>query len=158
MVMSTTVISAVIAFAAGILVAYINGSFVQRNERRKRLADLASAAFIDAMKAVTENATLNTIIRNTRISETERTELERGLIRSISDFDHAKIRFATYGNAEANRYLVATGGKFLGTSPESRKMLANVILALRAEMGFVKNDLSQDEVSTIIYGDPSESV
>ena len=50
--MGSQIIAAIIAFAAGLFVASLNGWYNQRLENRKHVAQQASAAFVDGAKAL----------------------------------------------------------------------------------------------------------
>ena len=93
--MSGQASAAIIAFAAGVIVTALSGWFTQRIERRKHLAELASAAFTDAVEALTENLQFEAALNNSEdVSEDEKAHWRRRAFETRCVFYSAKARIA----------------------------------------------------------------
>jgi hypothetical protein len=73
------VTAAIIAFVAGVIVTALGGWSSQRIERRKHLAQLASAAFIDAVEAIAEHVQCKLALGTEHLSDVERAHWRRRL-------------------------------------------------------------------------------
>ena len=152
--MSGQATAAIIAFVAGVIVAVLSGWFSQRIERRKHLAQLASAAFVDAVEAITENVQCENALKRKDLSEGEKAHWRRRDYETRAVFFSAKARIAAYGNSEAGSLLaeLERQGSIASGNPTHRQMAAKIVLSLRKELGFKKNDISESEVSSLLFG------
>jgi hypothetical protein len=156
--MSSDVIAAIIAFGAGVIVAVLGGWFTQRTERQKRLAQLASTAFVDAAAAISENVQCNDV-RNAppnRFSADEKAHWERRAFKTASKYYSAKARIAAYGNSKVNKLLaeIERQGGITGDDEEIRQMAAELVLSFRKDLGFKKKkkEPSEEDVATLLFG------
>jgi len=158
--MSGQAIAAIIAFAATVIVAVLGYWFNQRIERRKQVAQLASAAFIDGVAAIAENQWCMTLLgaQGSHLSEGEQAHWRRRAFETDFTFNSAKARIAAYGNSEANCLLaeIERQGGITGDDPVIRGMAAKVVLSFRKELGFKKNDISEEDVAALLFGPKPE--
>lgn len=154
--MSGQAIAAIIAFAAGIIVAVLGGWFNQRIERRKHVAQLASMAFVDGVTAIAENLQCADVLSTPgdHLSEDEKDHWRRRAFETTFTFNSAKARIAAYGNSEANGLLarIERQGGVRGNDPGSRQMAAKLVLSFRKEVGFKKNDISERDIASVLFG------
>jgi len=157
--MNSQAIAAIIAFAAGVVVAALGGWFSQRIERQKQVAQLASAAFVDGVTAIVENQRCMALLSalESDLSEDEKAHWRRRAFETAFTFNSAKARIAAYGNNEANSLLanIERQGGITGDDPVIRQMAAKVVLSFRKELGFKKNDISERDIAALLFGPAS---
>ena len=149
-------IAAIIAFAAGVIVTAVSGWFTQRIGRRKHVTQLSSNAFIDAVEAIAENQQCEAVLNNRtdNISEDEKAYWLRRTYETRFAFYSAKSRIAAYGSKEVGSLLanIERQGGVDGDNPITRQMAAKMVLSLRKELGFKKNDISEKDVAALLFG------
>ena len=152
--MNSEVIVAIVAFVAGVIVAALSGWLNQRMGRRKHLAQLASAAFIDGVKAITENVQCQEALMVTDPSEEEKSYWRRRSHETRATYYAAKARFITYGNSEAGALLIELErqGNISTGNQNIPALAAKIVLSLRKELGFKKDDISETEISSLLFG------
>lgn len=158
--MSSDVIAAIIAFAAGVIVAVLSGWFTQITERKKRVAQLATTAFVDAAAAIAENVQCNDV-RNAppnRFSVDEKAHWERRAFKTASKYYSAKARIAAYGNTKANELLadIECLGGITGEDEDIRRKAGELVLSFRKELGFKKKEPSEEVIATLLFGPKEE--
>jgi hypothetical protein len=144
------------AFAVGVVVAVLTGWFNQRNERQRHVTQIASNALLDGIAAITENqqcAAARDASKNYDLSENEKDHWNRRAVETSFMFYSAKARIAVYGNSEANRILasIERQGGIIGDDPV-RRLVAELVLSFRKELGFKKNDVCEKDIATILFG------
>ena len=154
--MSGQAITAIIAFAAAVIVAILGYWFNQKIERRKQVAQLASTAFVDGVAAIAENQRCMGLLGalGNHLSEDEKAHWRRRAFETEFTFNSAKARIAAYGNSEANCLLadIERHGGVTGDDLVIRPMAAKVVLSFRKELGFKKNDISERDIATLLFG------
>jgi hypothetical protein len=146
--------AAIIAFAAGVIVAVLSGWFSHRIERRKHLAQLASAAFVDALEAIAENVQCELALKRKDLSEGEKAHWRSRAYETRAVFFSAKARIAAYANSEAASLLaeLERQGSIASGNPAHREIAARMVLSLRKELGFKENDIPESEVASLLFG------
>jgi hypothetical protein len=154
--MGNQLVAAILGFAAGIITAYFNSWLGRRLERHKQVAQLASAAFVDLMNAIGDNAMSNQVLQSLeRGGAKEETEYWQRRVRETrAAFASAKARIASYGNAKAAHYLaeIERRGGVVGSDETVQRLLSKVVIELRTELGLVgRASLSEDDVRAILF-------
>jgi hypothetical protein len=146
------VTAAIIAFAAGVIVTALGGWSSQRIERRKHLAQLASAAFIDAVEAMAEHVQCKIALAGEHLSDDERGHWRRRVHETGATYFAAKARFVTYGNSEAGILLADFERQPSIDDPRVPQIAAKLVLSLREELGFKRRDIPETEIASILFG------
>jgi HAMP domain-containing protein len=130
----SAVITILVALITGVLASFVTGWLTGRIERRKHIAQLASDAFIDAVRAMANSAH------------------HKG--EPHAEFTDAKVRLAAYGSTEVNEQLATIEriGRLDGSNPSVQECLTKVVLALRKENGLGKPHLSGEDVRVLLFG------
>jgi len=150
-------IAAIIAFAAAVIVAVLGYWFNRRIEQRKQVAQLASTAFVDGVAAIAENQRCMALLGTLgNLPEDEQAHWRRRAFETDFTFNSAKARIAAYGNSEANCLLadIERQGGITGDDLVIRQMAAKVVLSFRRELGFKKNDISERDIASLLFGPP----
>ena len=130
----SAVITILVALITGVLASFVTGWLTGRIERRKHIAQLASDAFIDAVRAMANAAH------------------HKG--EPHAEFAAAKVRLAAYGSTEVNEQLATIEriGGFDGSNPSVQECLTKAVLALRKENGLGRPHLSGEDVRVLLFG------
>ena len=156
--MSGQIIAAIIAFAAGVIVASLNGWYNQRLENRKHVAQQASAAFVDGAKALANrNQAIAALETMNDPSISERMTWQRWLSEANAEYAAAKARVAAYGSKQVGHFLATAesrGGFDKGQDETVQELVAKTLLALRSDIGFPRNDISERDIIILLFGYP----
>jgi hypothetical protein len=119
------------------------------------VAQLASAAFVDAVVALTENQQCYVMLNTPgSLSEDQKEHWRRRAFETSYIFYSTKARVAAYGNSEANSLLasIERQGGITGDDPTIRQMVARLVLSFRKDVGFKQNDVSERDIASLLFG------
>lgn len=154
--MSSQAFAAIIAFAAGVIVTVLGGWFSQRLERRKHLAQMASVAFADMADAVCANGACEAALASLgdHISEDERRYWHRRIYETRAAVFSAKARLGAFGSSELNQFfaIIERRGGIADNDPDTRQLTAKMVLSFRKQLGFKKNDISEQDLAVVLFG------
>jgi hypothetical protein len=154
--MSSPALAAIIAFAAGVIVTALGGWFSRQLEQRKHVAQLASAALVDAIKAIAEYQQCEDALTalGDHMPDDEKAYWRRRIFETRSNYFSAKARIGAFGNSEVNGYLasIERRGGVTGNDAISRQLAAKAMLSFRRELGFRKNDIPEQDIAAVLFG------
>jgi len=157
--MSSPALAAIIAFVAGVIVTTLSGWFSRQLEQRKHVAQLASVALVDAIKAIAEYQQCEDALTalGDHVSEDEKAYWRRRIFETRSDYFSAKARIGAFGNSEVNGYLasIERRGGLTGKDRMTRQLAAKAMLSFREELGFKKNDIPEQDIAAVLFGPTS---
>jgi hypothetical protein len=154
--MGSQAIAAIIAFAAGVIVTTLSGWFTQQLERRKHIAQVTSIAFVDMADAVAANQACEAALASLgdNIPADEKQYWQRRIFETRAAAFSAKARLAAFRSSELNRLFasIERRGGVTGNDMITRQLTAKLVLSFRGELGFKKNDVSEQDLAAVIFG------
>jgi hypothetical protein len=89
-----------------------------------------------------------------RISEDERRYWHRRIYETRAEAFSAKARFGAFGSSELNRFFaeIERRGGLTDNDPDTRQLTAKMVLSFREQLGFKKNDISENDMEIVLFG------
>ncbi|NEB76280.1 hypothetical protein G3I40_13765 [Streptomyces sp. SID14478] len=155
-VKNVAVIGACLSVVSAITVAVVTSRANRRLEERKRIAQLATDAFLDSWKALVEIGTCENLLSELRPNApTERREeLESRLRTAKPLWTSAKVRMSLYGGREVSRLVakIEVAGGFDAGDSEKVYDLACIFLQVRKDLG-LNEEIDPVHIFQALVGD-----
>jgi hypothetical protein len=157
--MGSQALAAIVAFAAGVIVTSLSSWFSQRLERRKHVTQFASIAFADLTDSVCTYQAAEAALASLddQVSDSEKQYWRRQIYEARAEYFSAKARFTAFASSELNWLYarIERRGGITGNDPITRELVAKTVLSLRKELGYKKNDVSEQDIAAVIFGPTS---
>ncbi|MFE7387988.1 hypothetical protein [Streptomyces sp. NPDC057582] len=133
------IIAACISLVSAVAAAVVTTRANHRLEESKRIAQLATDAFLDGWKAIVEAGECQTLIRD--LSSSASTERRMELLArertAHSLWTSAKVRMALYGGSDVSRLVakIEAAGGFDSNDAEKVYDLARIFIQIRKGLG-----------------------
>ncbi|MEV6164241.1 hypothetical protein AB0L71_20335 [Streptomyces sp. NPDC052052] len=136
---NVAIIGACLSVISAIAVAVITTRANRKLEERKRIAQLATDAFLDGWKAIIEAGTSENLLAElpSNAPDERREELASRHRTASSLWTSAKVRMSLYGSEEVSRLVakIEAAGGFNANDPDKVYDLACIFLQVRKDLG-----------------------
>ncbi|MFB7555609.1 hypothetical protein [Streptomyces brevispora] len=139
LVTNVAIIGACLSVISAVAGAVITTRANRRLEERKRIAQLATDAFLDGWKAIVEVGTCQNLISELPLNTPadRREELTTRQRAGNSLWVSAKVRMSLYGGSDVSRLVakIEVAGEFSSDDPEKVYDLACIFIRIRKDLG-----------------------
>ncbi|GFF63316.1 hypothetical protein IFM51744_11119 [Aspergillus udagawae] len=146
-------ITAIIGFAAGVILASLNAFFAWKTNKHAHLARLSSDAFVDMLHGYSASSSYLQAYQDQDLANEVRDPFLAKLKDSHAQFAAAKARFATYGSRKAVTLMaeIQRRGGLGSMDPSVPGLFTQVASEVRAELGHRRN-VETNDIGAVIWG------
>ncbi|MFG3363375.1 hypothetical protein ACIPWY_07790 [Streptomyces sp. NPDC090032] len=153
---NVAIIGACLSVVSALAVAVITTRANRKLEERKRIAQLATDAFLDGWKAIVEVGTCENLISELPANAPagRREELTTRLSTAKSLWTSAKVRLSLYGGSNVSRLVakIEVAGGFNAGDPDKVYDLACIFLQVRKDLG-LNEEIEPVHIFQALVGD-----